>query len=210
MIKKFRTIFWRLKDYYFSKYSKIFYRNYKFNKNYFIKSDIQKNLHKYLDKKTNNFMLEIGTYEGLASIWFAKKYLSSIESHLDIVDPFISSDKTTEMLSDTEENFIYNYSKIKSDNVSFYKMKSDNFFKLNNKKYNFIYIDGSHELEDIKNDLINADNHLLENGIIWCDDYGKKSLDCYIPIDSFYEENKDRYKIIFKNYQIAFRKRNTK
>ena len=59
-------------------------------------------------------------------------------------------------------------------------MKSDNFFKLNNKKYNFIYIDHSHELEDIKNDLINADNHLLENGIIWCDDYGKKSLDCYI------------------------------
>ena len=45
-------------------------------------------------------------------------------------------------------------------------MKSDNFFKLNNKKYNFIYIDGSHELEDIKNDLINADNHLLENGIL--------------------------------------------
>tara|TARA_B000000609_G_scaffold129631_1_gene103927 strand:- start:440 stop:1066 length:627 start_codon:yes stop_codon:yes gene_type:complete len=208
MINKFKTIFWRVKDYYFSRYSKIFYSEYKFNKNYFIKSDIQKNLHKYIDKRKKNFFLEIGTYEGLASIWFAKKYLSSVESYLDIVDPFIITDKTTEMLINTEENFLYNYSKIKSNKIKFFRMKSDDFFKLNNKKYNFIYLDGSHELDDITNDLINADKHLLENGIIWCDDYGKKSLDCYIPIDNFYEKNKDRYEIIFKNYQIAFRKKN--
>ena len=120
MIKKFRTIFWRLKDYYFSRYSKIFYRNYKFNKNYFIKSDIQKNLHKYLDKKTNNFMLELKFMRDW-QVFGLQKISEFNRIYLDIVDPFASSDKTTEMLSDTEENFIYNYSKNQIDNVVFTK-----------------------------------------------------------------------------------------
>ena len=204
IIKKY---YWRLKDKYLDFYNILFYKNYKFEKTYFLKSDLQKNLNKYLGKNKNT-ILEIGSYEGLASIWFARKYLKFKTSTLDIVDPFIITDKTTEMLINTEENFLYNYSKIKSNKIKFFRMKSDDFFKLNNKKYNFIYLDGSHELDDITNDLINADKHLLENGIIWCDDYGKKSLDCYIPIDNFYEKNKDRYEIIFKNYQIAFRKKN--
>ena len=70
IIKKY---YWRLKDKYLDFYNILFYKNYKFEKTYFLKSDLQKNLNKYLEKNKNT-ILEIGSYEGLASIWFARKY----------------------------------------------------------------------------------------------------------------------------------------
>ncbi len=202
LIKKY---YWRLKDKYLDYYNILFYKNYKFEKTYFLKSDLQKNLNKYLGKNKNT-ILEIGSYEGLASIWFARKYLKFKTSTLDIVDPFFLDDSTTAMGKDTLSNFLHNFKLIKSEKITFHKSTSDEFFASNKKKYNFIYIDGSHELKDIEKDLNNADKFLLINGIIWCDDYGKKSMDCYIPMDEFYMKNRERYEIIYKNYQIAFRK----
>lgn len=206
MKKIIKKYYWRLKDLYLEIYLKIFYKSFKYKKNYFLKSDIQKNIHKFINKNSTNNILEIGTYEGLASIWFAKKYLKNPGSTLTIVDPFFPDDKTTNMLQDTETNFQKNFAKIKSSKISFYKSTSDEFFKNTKKSFNFVYIDGSHELEDIKKDLFNSDKCLEKNGIIWCDDYGKKSMNCFIPIDEFFEENKDRYKILFKGYQIAYKK----
>lgn len=202
LIKKY---YWRLKDKYLDFYNLLFYKNFRFEKTYFFKSDLQKNLHKYL-RNDKNTILEIGTYEGLASIWLAKKYLKYKTSSLDIVDPFFLDDSTTEMANNTESNFLYNLARIKSKKITFHKTTSDDFFSSNKKIYNFIYIDGSHELEDIKKDLNNADKYLTVNGIIWCDDYGKKKVDCYIPIDEFYSDNQHRYEIVFKDYQIAFKK----
>lgn len=203
-----KKYYWRLKNLYLDRYSQIFYKNYKFKKTYFIKSDLQKNMHKFVNKNSRNHILEIGTYEGLASIWFAKKYLKHINSTLTIVDPFFSDDNTTNMLEDTELNFQKNFTKFKSSKTIYHKLTSDEFFKNNESLYNFIYIDGSHELEDIKKDLINSDKHLAKNGIIWCDDYGKTTKDCYIPINDFFEENKDKYERIYKGYQIAYKKTN--
>ena len=204
-LDKIKKIYYLLKDKYFDYYLPFFYKKFKYTEAFFFKSDIQTNLHKFLDKNKVNAILEIGTFEGLASIWFSKKYLSSKNSNLDIVDPFFISDTTTDVQDMTLKNFEYNYSKFKSDKTKFFKTTSDNFFLKNKKQYDFIYIDGSHELEDIQKDLENADKALINGGIIWCDDY-LKPPNCKIPMDEFYENNKDRYKIIFKNFQIAFKK----
>ena len=63
------------------------------------------------------------------------------------------------------------------------------------KKYNLIYIDGSHLLDDITIEM---------NGIIWMGD------DIIIKnhIDKLYEENKNCLKIIHMGYQISFQKYN--
>ena len=63
------------------------------------------------------------------------------------------------------------------------------------KKYNLIYIDGSHLLDEITIEM---------NGIIWMGD------DIIIKnhIDKLYEENKNCLKIIHMGYQIAFQKYN--
>ena len=104
IIKKY---YWRLKDKYLDFYNILFYKNYKFEKTYFLKSDLQKNLNKYLEKNKNT-ILEIGSYEGLASIWFARKYLKFKTSTLDIVDPFFLDDSTTAMSKNTLSNFLHN------------------------------------------------------------------------------------------------------
>lgn len=212
-MKVIKKYFWRYKDkkysyWYVDAYLKWFYRNYNYTKTYFFKSNIQMNMHKFVKKRKINNILEIGTYEGLASIWFEKKYLKNKSSSLVIVDPFFIDDKTTDMKNDTEKIFYSNFNKLNKNKVSFYKKTSDKFFEETSKKFDFIYIDGSHELNAISNDLNNADKHLVKGGIIWCDDYRKSTINCYIPIDNFLNKNKNRYKVIFAAYQIAFKKIN--
>jgi predicted O-methyltransferase YrrM len=88
-------------------------------------------------------------------------------------------------------------------------MYSSDFFKENTETYNFIYIDGSHRLDDIKIDFFNCIKLIENGGIIWMDDYlggapGDTSIrDC---IDQLYEMHKDQLQIIHKGYQIAFKK----
>ena len=211
MLFMLKNIYWNFKDkkyqfWYLDIYLYFFYKKYKFDKEYFLKSNIQMNLHKHVKKRGVNSILEIGTYEGLASIWFAKKYIANKNSKLHIVDPFFLDDQTTEMSNNTEQNFLFNFSRFQNNKVNFYKQTSDNFFKNCDSIFSFIYIDGSHELDTIARDLINADKHLSKDGIIWCDDYKKSTVKCYIPINKFLEKNSNRYEVIFKDYQIAFKK----
>tara|TARA_B100001758_G_scaffold2877_1_gene2338 strand:- start:4642 stop:5301 length:660 start_codon:yes stop_codon:yes gene_type:complete len=57
-----------------------------------------------------------------------------------------------------------------SDYVN-YKMTSDEFFsKHNNKKYDFIFIDGLHTAFQVTKDLYNSINCINDNGIIMLDD----------------------------------------
>ena len=85
---------------------------------------------------------------------YTKKYLKNSASTLTIVDPLFLEDKTTDILEDTQVNFQKNYNIFRSSQTKYYKLTSDEFFKNNEELYNFIYIDGSHELEDIKKDLM--------------------------------------------------------
>ena len=102
--------------------------------------------------------------------------------------------------------FIQNISKSKNWNkVRLRKMYSTDFFKQNKDYFTFIYIDGSHVPDDIKNDFINSLEILSINGIIWMDDYAS-STQVKELIDKLYYDNKDKLTIIHKGYQIAFRK----
>ena len=46
-----------------------------------------------------------------------------------------------------------------------------NTFSIPNKKFDFIYIDGSHYYDDVLNDAVNSFNALKENSYILFDDY---------------------------------------
>jgi predicted O-methyltransferase YrrM len=190
----------------------LFFRKLRYSRGYFLNSDLRKNLHRFLSNKSIQSFLEIGTFEGLASFWINKKYIKNNGSHI-IVDPLTDViDVTTDVDMINEENFYFNLNKIKRGDVLFKRITSDNFFKKNKIQFDFIYIDGSHLLEDIKNDLENSHRFIMDNGIIWCDDYlgGDAPNYCKIPIDNFYEKYKDEYEIIFKDYQIAFKKKISK
>lgn len=51
-----------------------------------------------------------------------------------------------------------------------YKLKSDEFFKINKEKYDFIFVDGDHEFEGVRKDFYNSLNCLNENGFIMLHD----------------------------------------
>ena len=137
----------------FSNYIKKF----KLSKNYFksnpaIWFEIFKR-NSLIDKKIS--VLEIGSFEGM-SILFFQKYLNLKEIYsIDLYD-----------------NYNFKSNRKKFNNIKFYKMSSDNFFK--NKfyfKFDIIYIDGSHDAPEVFKDLINANKYLKKNGILIIDDF---------------------------------------
>ena len=187
---------------------------YKYTKTWFCHCELMCHLINLLDKSKENRILEIGCYEGLSSVFFADNFIDNPHSSLTCVDPFLTIDNNDHGLhlqNGEELNFDYNISNCKNtDKITIHKITSDNFFENNNKTYNFIYIDGCHELEFVKRDMENSFNILEKDGIMWMDDYGGITLGEGINIkktmDYFLEKYNGQYELIFKDYQLAIRK----
>ena len=165
----------------------------------------------FLDKSKENNMLEIGSFEGLSSVFFADNFLDAKNSSLTCVDPFLNitnNDHSNFLQNNEEKNFDYNISKCKnSDKVIVYKITSDKFFETNKKTYNFIYIDGCHMPDYIKRDMENSFNVLEKNGIMWMDDYrGGDGIQIKNTMDDFLKKYIGKYDLIHTGYQLAIKK----
>lgn len=154
--------------------------------------------------------LEIGSFEGRSTVYISE--LKNINSIM-CVDTFEGGDEHSNVnFKEVFNNLNYNLKKTPNQNYKIFKGKSNNFFTQNSKKFNLIYIDGSHYYEDVKSDFENSLNYLEKGGILICDDFlwfhykdirnnpMKAILDCY-------ENNKNNLEIIFVNYQIIFKKK---
>lgn len=63
-----------------------------------------------------------------------------------------------------------------------HRMTSDNFFKINKKKFDVIFIDGLHEYEQCKKDCLNSIKFLNKNGIILFHDFlPRNSFEEHVP-----------------------------
>ena len=175
-------------------------KNFKFTKNYFkhnapIWYEIFKK-NSLIDKKIN--VLEIGTFEGMSFLYF-NKYLDL--KNLYCVD-------VTE-----HENFKLN--KEKFNNYKFFNSSSDDFF---NKKldirFDIIYIDGSHYVKDVYNDLMNSHIYLKENGVLIIDDFlldidfrrNKKYFDEVMSGIFMFLKKEFNYKILYVGHQLILKK----
>ena len=184
---------------------------YKYTKTWFINCELMSHLINFLDKSKENRILEIGCYEGLSSVFFADNFIDNPHSSLTCVDPFLTidyNDHSIYLQNGEELNFDYNISNCKNtDKITIHKITSDNFFENNNKTYNFIYIDGCHEIEFIKRDMENSFNILEKDGIMWMDDYGwGDGIKIKKTMDDFLEKYNGQYELIYKEYQLAIRK----
>lgn len=186
---------------------------YKYTKDYawFLGSEINSKLLNFMDKTKQNNLLEIGCFEGLSSVFFADNLLDNPKSSLTCVDPFLNIDNNDHknfLLNKEEENFDHNIKICKnSDKISVKKITSDVFFENNNKTYNFIYIDGSHDCDFITRDMENSFNVLEKNGVMWMDDYGGgDGIKIKNTMNLFLEKHKGEYELIHKGYQLAIKK----
>ena len=183
----------------------LYYRTkYEITQNWFLNSELRIYLKDYISKSEKNCILEIGSYEGMSAIFFSNNYLDHPESTLTCVDPHGVSKNIPK---EVKGRFIRNIAKSKNfEKINYINMKSDDFFVSNTKKFNFIYIDGNHEYEQVFRDLTNASINITVDGIIWLDDflwYPENNKEN--PILKFLDENNE-FKIIHKGYQLAIKK----
>ncbi len=192
---------------------------YIYTQNWFLQSEIKQKLNSIYDcyinknnKMNRIFILEIGCYEGLSSVFFADNFLNNSESTLTCVDPFlhINNNDHIKLLNNVENNFDHNISICKNSNkIIVHKITSDEFFNNNkkNQRFNFIYIDGCHEPDFIMRDMENSFECLENNGIMWMDDYlGGDGIQIKNTMDNFLKKYNNQYEIIHKSYQLAIRK----
>lgn len=184
--------------------------SYKYTKPWFLDSEAIKLLLTYVDKTKINRILEIGSYEGLSSVFFADNLLDDPESSLVCVDPFLLFDNNDhkELLQNSqEENFDYNIKTCNnSDKITVFKITSDAYFTINTKTFNLIYVDGCHEPDYITRDLENAFAILENDGVMWIDDYdGDQTRE---TIDLFLTKYSHYYDVIHRGYQLAIQKKN--
>lgn len=181
-----------------------------FTNTWFNNSELKHNISRYINKEKINTVLEIGSYEGASACFISDHFLDHEQSTLTCVDPFDTNDSTTNVYGSIKNTFIANISLSKNyHKIILYEMTSDMFFKNNIRRFTFIYLDGSHIVENIIRDLFNAIQYCEMGGIIWMDDYLGDNGNIKPHIDSFYEKYKYLISIVHKGYQIAFKRLDT-
>jgi predicted O-methyltransferase YrrM len=178
-------------------------KNYKHLQNWFLRSEINKILSENINKTLLNNILDLGSFEGIGTAYFADNFLDNENSTVTCVHPFLTTNKVDEYSQNNELNFDFNISNCKNSNkIIIQKVTTDIFFENNTKRYNLVYVDGSCKIEFVKI-LIEKLFQLLENnGIIWINNYnyGKEIYDTILELYH------GQYEIIYNKYQLAIKK----
>ena len=155
--------------------------------------------------------LEIGSFEGRSTLFMFKNLKKTNLTCVDTFKPFQElQDDNSKKFNDVFKNFKNNTSKF-SEKLKIVKNTSKSFFKTNKKKYDFIYVDGSHEFDDVVHDAKKSFKCLKKGGIIIFDDFmwvqkkKKKKTTTYALIN-FLHKNYKKLEIIYVNYQISIKK----
>lgn len=185
---------------------------YQYTHGWFLGAEIKTNLFNHLWKDGQNNILEIGSYEGLSSCWFSDNLLNNQYSTLTCVDSWDLHDPITPLSNQTEARFFANLPKsAHPGKCTIYKTTSDDFFEklAPVARYNLIYVDGSHELFNIKRDIENSWKALAPGGIMWMDDYlgGADQITMKKCMDATLAQFAGQFDVIHQGYQLAIRKR---
>ena len=164
------------------------------------------------DKSLKFDYLEVGCYEGLSSFYVLSEYKFVNAFFLDIWDMPNPNSKTLSpnfnlIEKAFDQNLLgFNFKKIKNDSViSMRKLLKDNVH------FDFIYIDGSHNGEDILSDAIEAFKILKVNGLMFFDDFlqhdDNRILQSYVGIDKFLSLYSDYLEIEYFQNNLVVRKK---
>jgi len=149
-----------------------------FLKYFFSKTKRYLNIFFLIIKSKPKSILEIGVYRGIRSsemIQLAKIFNKKIDFYGFDLFENINLKKKKEELSKypCSIKMIYEYLKNVSTNINLYKGNTKNTLKnnLNNKKIDFIFIDGGHSIKTIINDWKNCIKFLNKETVVIFDDY---------------------------------------
>jgi predicted O-methyltransferase YrrM len=167
------------------------------------------NKKKYFNKKIT--ALEIGSFEGRSS-YFLLKFLKKIK--LICVDTFKPFQELQKLDNNIFNQIFINFKKntfFYSKKIKIVKNTSHYFFRNNkDKRFDLIYVDGSHKYNDVLHDSKRAFDSLKIKGIIIFDDFLWKShTQKKLPINAlmeFLNIYRSRLKILYIDYQLIIEK----
>ena len=155
--------------------------------------------------------LEIGCFEGLSSFYVLSQFKFVNAYFVDIWDePNKNSKSLTSDFNKVEKLFDENLSKF-----NFTKIKDDSVISMRkllrkNMNFDFIYIDGSHNGEDILSDAIEAFKILKKGGLIFFDDFLQyelnRKIQSYVGIEKFLELHSNDLQIVFFQNNLVVKK----
>ena len=122
---------------------------------------------KFIGTLPENFKyLEIGSWEGNSALFIINNFKVEKVTCVDIWE----DENFKELQSKNLNNFKTNMNEF-SNKVETFKGTSDNFFLNHKEKFDVIYVDGSHEADQVYKDIKNSWDILNISGILICDDY---------------------------------------
>jgi len=167
--------------------------------------------------------LEIGCFEGQATTWMLKHILTGARAHIDVVDTFEGSVEHQEtdvdpIISNLRHTFESNIRKY-AERVTVHESRSQQYLKTIQDRvssYDFIYIDGSHDQNDVYQDAILSWPLLKSGGVLAFDDYrwewkdpkSGRVLAPRVAIDPFLKEHRGEFVLIHSRWQLFIEKRN--
>ena len=167
------------------------------------KGNFEKFLQKYKGLPNLNF-LEIGVYEGMATVWLLENILTDKTSKITTIDTF------TKNPDGLYERFIDNIEPYK-DKISVIKGESQTELRHIDEEFDFIYIDGSHFAKDVLEDAVLSFRLLKTGGIMIFDDYDwnyypDQHKNPKLGIDAFLQVFEQQFRVLHKSYQVVIEK----
>ena len=165
-------------------------------------------------KNTKCNILEIGTYSGTSIINMLKYLVDANATVIDMWEDYDENKLLKDITKNNIENVFYNNLLIGNviDRVNCIKGDSkDILIKLliDDIKYDFIYVDGSHKCLDCYTDIILSWNILNNGGVLGIDDYlwkpenSNDKLDLpYYAVNHFMERYKGCYTVLDIGYRV--------
>mgnify|MGYP003120110660 CR=1 FL=1 len=155
----------------------------------------------YFSDRQNLKFLELGSGNGLCANFLLDNYHCHIDT-VDIHDSHVWDQEEEKYIVSTSAN-LQPY--IEGGRCNFHQMTTKEFLLQNqNKKYDFIYIDASHDKDWVLFDAVNSFSILEDNGLMIFDDYGWG--DCKIAIDNFLECYDKHVEIFHRGWQVMVHK----
>lgn len=169
----------------------------------FISQCLQYYIQKYHTPNTKFNLLEIGLAYGTSSIIMMNQLLK-LKGKVDytIIDANQTQQWKSIGIKHIQQYIQYkNINNKKNINIELIEDYSQNAMHKLRKKYNFIFIDGSHDKKIVIQDLENSHKKLKKYGLVLLDDVRHEGVKHAIQI--FYNKHKHQYKkIIIKNNQL--------
>lgn len=160
--------------------------------------------------------LEIGSYEGRSAVWLLENVLTGVGSRLTCVDPWQRYDQRHEDDFAAVRLRFFNNVEAREWPAKVFVCRTTSRAFLpeaicDGRKYDCVYVDGSHDAADVLHDAVLSWSLLDPGGLLLFDDYNWRpkdgGADCpATAITAFMAAMEGRFTLIAAGAQVALRK----